>query len=138
MLLPFLVDTPLCDVEVFLVHLEADEVPTLPHGRDSRSAAANAVVKDGVVRIGVSTDEIADKLNGLLGGMERIFAVMHIRKLQHRLRITMVATPYGNKTRLLARLSERALCTVVMVPLYLLLYGCAVIPELGLNVGNCR
>ena len=63
-------------VVVFLVQLEADEVPMLLQTRNGRCATAHAVVQNYPPRIGVCQYEIAEQVNGLLGGVDVFCHIM--------------------------------------------------------------
>ena len=59
-------------VEVFLVQLEAGEVAFLLDASDGGCAAAHTVVEHRVALVGVGENEIAQQVNGLLGGVDAV------------------------------------------------------------------
>ena len=63
-------------VEVFLVQFKADEVPTLLDASDGGRAAAHAVVEHRVALVSIGQYEIAQQVNGLLGGVNVFANVM--------------------------------------------------------------
>ena len=56
-------------VEILFVELKSDKMALLTYAGDRRCAAAHAVVEDGVALVGVGSDEIAQQIHGLLGGV---------------------------------------------------------------------
>ena len=55
---------------ILLVFFKAYKMPFLPYARHSGSAAPRTVVKHRVALVGVGQHEVAQQVNGLLGGVK--------------------------------------------------------------------
>lgn len=95
----YLVDALLSLIKVFLVQFEADEVPMLLDTSDGCGTAAHCSVENHPPLIAVGQHQIANEVNGFLGGVRLVFVAMYGLLDDNRARMFLVLirridTPY--------------------------------------------
>ena len=77
-------------VEILLIEFKADEVPTLLDASDGGRAAAHTVVEHRVALVGVGENEIAQQVNGLLGGVPSVGVTIELNDVDRMIMFSVV------------------------------------------------